>query len=124
MCEKRGLCLNFLSVAVLLVLGCAKASVQEHEAGVFLSKSLKSFVCQADVKDFTSPCGSFDVRYEASPKELFINVYGIHAPNEILEVVTQARKAKEAKEIHINVTINFYRNLTGHSLVRSEIIGG
>jgi hypothetical protein len=111
-------------VVVLSLHGCGKAGRQEHEAGAYLAAALKSYACQTEVKDFTSPCGAIDVRYEVSPDALFVNVYGIHAPEQISELVARVRQSKEAKAIRFKVTVTFYKNIGSHSVVRSETIGG
>jgi len=112
-----------IAVVVLFVNGCGMGGRQEHEAGEFLSRVLFTHLCQTEVKDFTSPCGPIDVRYEAAPKKVSINVYGVYALTEISESVNVVRQAKEAKLIRFAVTVKFYRNLGSHAVIHSERIG-
>ena len=121
MIEMRDLRIH--AIVAFLAFGCGESGPAENEAGVYLAKLLKTHVCQSEVKDFNSPCGSIDVRYKPAPKAVFINVYGIYLPNDISEVITLIKQSKKSKEIQFKVTVTFYRNIGSHSIVYSEKIG-
>lgn len=112
-----------IAAAVLTqVSACGVAGQIEHRDGVLLSKFLKLRVCNAAVVDWTEPCGKRDVRYEASPRKVTLNVYGVDQQSEITSLVASLRQQMATSNINVVVKVRFLGELGVHKLIHSETL--